>query len=609
MVIRVLRPEVQNQIAAGEVIERPYSVVKELVENALDAGAARLRIEIQGGGRELVRVTDDGSGFEPADLPLAFASHATSKLYELADLDHIASLGFRGEALASIGSVGRCTIRSRRRDREEGWQVQCDGGKETPPQPCGCPPGTQIEVRDLFYALPARRRFLKSPGAEKARIQELVCELALARPEVDWTLCADGKEVLRLPADRPLAERFAACFGSELLQGLLPVARDFGALHVEGLVGEPDLARRDGRLELLYVNGRRAGERSSLFAVRQAYREFLMGGRFPVYALLLRMPPDQVDVNVHPRKAEVRFLDGRRIAGGLHETVRSALLARGVRSLGGAAEASAPGGIVVSPELPRARSGFPLSLGPTLAAAAPAPSTVQGDLFVPALPRAQPGPPPPVLVRESATPPPPSSALLPNPFAQPVQRFLQVHDLYVVLAHQDGLLVVDQHALHERVVYERLRRQHRQRAVHVQRLLTPAVVELSPSDQAWVVEARDVLQRGGLEVDEFGPHAVAVHAVPAVFQRADPARLLRAVLPVDGDDDAGQRLEEQLVERFHSMACRSAVMSGDRLGESEIAALLQEAATLEHPHNCPHGRPTVLTFTGVELERYFRRRC
>ena len=607
MVIRVLRKEVQDQIAAGEVIERPASVVKELVENSLDAGATRMRIEIQGGGADLVRITDDGSGFMPEDLPLAFASHATSKLSELSDLDHIASLGFRGEALASIGSVARCVIKSRRHDAGEGWEVRCDGGVETAPQPCGCPPGTQIEVRDLFFSLPARRRFLKSAAAEKARIQELLCEQALPRTDVDWTFVSDGKEILRLPAGQTLAERFAACFSRDLARGLLPVERRSNGLVVEGLYGEPDLARRDSKLELLYVNGRRASERNATFAVRQAYKEFTMGGRYPIYALLVTMPPDQVDVNVHPRKAEVRFLESRRVAGSLYEAVHAALVAR---TASGSQEATAqrPGGVVVDPQKPRAQSGFPSTL----------PLSFARD-------REQDhAPSPPILVRdrrdESESPAravgaeqvPAARDLRPNPFVPQEGRslrFLQAHDLYVVLQHGDGIMVVDQHALHERVVYERLRAQHRAREVAVQRLLTPCVVDVTPSEKAWLLDAREALMRGGLDVDDFGPASVAVHSVPAVFHRADPQRLLRAVLPIDADDDPGARLEEQLVERFHSMACRSAVMSGDRLGDAEIEALLREAATLEHPHNCPHGRPTVLTFTGPELERYFRRRC
>ncbi len=430
MVIARLRPEVLNQIAAGEVVERPVSVVKELVENALDASARRLRIEIQGGGSELVRVTDDGVGIVPDDLPLAFASHATSKLKELSDLDHIASLGFRGEALASIGSVARCVLKSRRHDSQEGWQVTCEGGVESAPQPCGGPAGTQVEVRDLFYNVPARRRFLKSAPAERARIQELIAELSLCRLDVDWTLVSDGKEILRLPAGQSLQERFGSCFSRDLQKGLLPVTRESSGLRIEGVCCEPDLARKDGKLELLYVNGRRASEKSAVYAVRQAYREFLMGGRIPAYALMVSMPPDQVDVNVHPRKAEVRFLESRRVAGSLHEAVRAALLAR----TSGAATAMSSG-VVVDPAKPRAQSGFP---------------AMSQGLFGDA------APPPPIVVRERPAAAMPAAApslapRLPNPFVGVGSgrvRFLQAHDLYVVLQAEDGLLVVDQHALH-----------------------------------------------------------------------------------------------------------------------------------------------------------------
>ncbi|HLQ36289.1 MAG TPA: DNA mismatch repair endonuclease MutL, partial [Planctomycetota bacterium] len=452
MVIHRLPPEVVNQIAAGEVVERPGSLVKELVENALDAGAARVRVEIRGGGADSVVVVDDGHGFLPADLPLAFASHATSKLSALADLDHIGSLGFRGEALASIGAVARCSIQSRRHDQDAGYEARCDGGKESAVAPCGCPPGTRIEVRELFFNTPARRRFLKSAAAEKAKVQELLCEQALARLDVDFTLLADGKQVLRLPAGESLADRFARCFGEELRRGLLPVERTFGNLQVRGLVAEPDLARRDGRLELLYVNGRRAGERSVLQAVRQAYREYVMGGRLPVYVLQLQLPPDQVDANVHPRKSEVRLLESRRVAGCLYSAVQGVLQAR--------AGAAGAGGVVLSPELPRARSGFP---------------ELPADLFgrpVAAMPP-WPLPAPAATVRDG----PPAAAAggaLPNPFARVSGRFLQVLELYLLLEAPDGLLVVDQHALHERVVYERLQRQHRGRAVAVQRLLAPA---------------------------------------------------------------------------------------------------------------------------------------
>jgi DNA mismatch repair protein MutL len=553
-VIRKLPPEVVNQIAAGEVVERPASVVKELVENALDAGARRVRVELRAGGAEAIVVVDDGDGFLPEDLPLAFASHATSKLSAVDDLDHIASLGFRGEALASIGAVARCRIQSRRHDAREGWEIRCEGGAETPAQPCGAPAGTRMEVRDLFFNVPARRRFLKSAAAERARIQELLAELSLARLDVDFTLVADDREILRLPRDESLAQRFARCFGDDLAGGLLPVARRFDGLEVEGVIAEPDLARRDGKLELLFVNGRRARESSSLHAVRQAYREYLMGGRFPVYALHVALPPDQVDVNIHPRKAEVRFVDARMVAGRLHETVRAALLGR--------AGAPIAGGIAVAPDLPRARSGFPQLpaglFGEPLPPSPAAPTAPRADDFVvretPGSAPASAASPAGAAGAAGGAPAARPAVVRPNPFRRVSGRFLQVMDLYLLLEADDGLLVVDQHALHERVMYESLRRQHAARAVQCQRLLTPTVVEVTPAELAWFESAQDDLAREGLHVAPFGPGAVAVHAVPTVLARID-------------------------------------------------------AAILEHPHNCPHGRPTVLTFTPAELERYFRRRC
>ena len=596
MVIRLLAPEVQAQIAAGEVIERPASVVKELIDNALDAGALRLRIAIRGGGAERIEVIDDGCGFLAEDLPLAFVSHATSKLAALSDLDHISSLGFRGEALASIGSVARCRIVSRPDGADAGHELRCDGGVFSAVMPCSSPNGSRIEIADLFYNTPARRRFLRTPQSERAKIQETVALSALARLDVDFTLVSDDRELLRLPAGESLQERFGRCFGRDLLGGLLPVERAFGSLRVVGLLGEPDLARRDSKLELLYVNGRRAGEKSATQAIRQAYREYLMGGRMPVYCLQVQLPPDQVDVNVHPRKTDVRFLDSRKVAGCLYATAQEALVGRaGVQ---GAA------GIMVGEEMPRARSGFP---------------DLPAGLFGGDLPAA-PAPSRPVdapwVVRETpshaaaaaAAPAAPLSAGKPNPFQRASGRFLQIMDLYLLLESPDGLLVVDQHALHERVVYERLLRQHEAREVAIQRLLTPAVVELLPSDKQWLLAARDTLAAEGLLLDDFGGHAVAVHGLPAVLARTDPHKLLRALLEHQ-DGESLPRAGEAIAERFHSMACRAAVMSGDRLTDAEIAALLQQAAALEHPHNCPHGRPTVLTFSPAELERYFRRRC
>jgi len=605
-VIKKLPPAVVNQIAAGEVVERPASVVKELVENSLDAGAQRVRIEIVNGGADSIRIVDDGDGFAPEDLPLAFASHATSKLSTVDDLDHIASLGFRGEALASIGAVSRASIKSRRRGAQEGHEIRCEGGVETPPHPCGCPLGTTIEVRDLFFNVPARRRFLKSASAERARIQELVAEMSLARLDVDFTLVADGRELLRLPADESLAARVRRCFGEELGPGLLPVSRTFAGLSVEGLVAEPDLARRDGKQELMFVNGRLARESSALWSIRQAYREYLMGGRYPVYVLNVTLPADQVDVNIHPRKAEVRFVDSRRVAGCLHEAVRGALAARGASRAERTAEASPTGGIVIDAALPRARSGFP-ELPRGLFEPVAKPLTAASEVREPATRLAATSP----VVSPDPESTVPGAAAQPrdNPFRRVSGRFLQVLDLYLVLEGPDGLLVVDQHALHERVVYEQLRARHRAHEMQVQRLLVPTVVDVTPSEMAWIEAKRDELAAEGLLVEPFGPSSVALQGVPVVLGNLDGKRLVRDLLAHASGDDGRAAVREQIAERFHSMACRAAVMSGDRLGDAEIRELLQAAAQLEHPHNCPHGRPTVLSFGPPELERYFRRRC
>ncbi|MGA0060017.1 MAG: DNA mismatch repair endonuclease MutL [Planctomycetota bacterium] len=620
--IRVLPPEVVNQIAAGEVVERPFSVVKELVENSLDAGATRVTVELRDGGRESIRISDDGGGFSAADLELAFVSHATSKLGSLADLDHIASLGFRGEALASIGSIARVTIRSRRADADEGFEIGCEGGAIGPVRPCGCPPGTVLEVRDLFFNTPARRRFLRTARAERARIEDLLARLALARLDVDFTLVADDREVLRLPAGESLVDRVGRAFGADLVEHLVEVEVRWDTYAARGLIGTPDAARRDATLSLLYVNGRFTKDRSTAMAVRQAYREFLMPGQQPVYFLDLALPPDEVDVNVHPTKSEVRFLQGRRACGILHEAVTT-----GLREAA-AAPKRGGGAITGARDKPRAQAGFPELPRDLFGAGAAAP-TIQplpksGARLVdghaasggvsgseafpaasPASARAAPdadGVPRAEAVSECAAEDVPFGGL-------EERRFLQVLDCYLVFETDDGMVVVDQHALHERVLYERFKNRHAARgAVLVQNLLVPEVLELAPSDKAWLLDQQDVLAEEGLRIEDFGGRSIAIHGVPALLGRIAPRVLIETLLRADGEDEARPRAREIVAERFHSMACRAAIMSGDRLRETEIRELLAEAQGLEHPHNCPHGRPTVLTFSQEELERFFRRR-
>lgn len=634
--IRVLPPEVVNQIAAGEVVERPFSVVKELLENSLDAGATRVHVALAEGGRALMRITDDGCGFSPADLELAFVSHATSKLGSLADLDHIASLGFRGEALASIGSIARVSIRSRAAGSDSGHEIRCEGGAVESVRPSACPPGTVIEVRDLFFNTPARRRFLKTPRAERARIQDLVLRLALARPDVDFTLEVDGKEALRLPSGEGLEARIGRALGRSVAGGLYPVEQQWEEYRVLGFAGDPDLARRDSTQELLYINGRLARDKAAGYAIRQAYREFLMGGRFPVYVLMLSLPPQDVDVNVHPTKSEVRFLDGRRVCGLLHDAVRAGLAMRGADDLrtegerendaagAGGARADSPRAYTrVDRSKPGASTGFP-SLSASLFDAG---DRKGGDPRQGAAPTtgALPGVQQPAAAEAGGHVAEAKSRVgdRVNPFRAFVESrdFLQIADLYVVFEGEDGgMVVVDQHALHERVMYERLVAQHEARdEVASQQLLVPQVVELSPGDKAYLLDAQEALAAEGLVLDDFGGDSIAIHAVPAVLDRVKPAALVDSFLHGETHGKASARADgeggaerpsaaDAIRERFHSMACRAAIMSGDKLSMDEMRALLVEASELEHPHNCPHGRPTVLRFSPPELERFFRRR-
>ena len=636
--IRVLPPEVVNQIAAGEVIERPFSVVKELIENSLDAGALRVVLEIAEGGRQSIRITDDGVGFTANDLALAFASHATSKLSALADLDHIASLGFRGEALASIGSVARVTIRSTALVdglRQDGHEVRCEGGKVEEVRPAACPPGSVIEVRDLFFNTPARRRFLKTERAEQARIKELLLRLSLARPDVGFEFLADGRPVFRATPGEPLLDRVRRVVGPQLGDGMLPVAS--GEIEVEGhryliegFTVRPEAARRDSRYELLFVNGRLAKDSSSTYAIRQAYKGRLVHGLYPAYVLMLSLPPDQVDVNVHPSKAEVRFLEGRRVAGLLNRAVDRAL---GEAELGTTTSAKL-GGATTSPRAvgldrpagatsraaqPDAQAGFafPSGLfgadsGSGIAESAGSTWRRTGSPRVVAGGTAAEG----NSVAGSQRSEEDAAVASPHPFAtlgDKAPRFLQVQSLYLVFEGATGLVVVDQHALHERVLYERFRNRHDAEPLAIQRLLTPEIVELESTDKAWLLDGQEALAAEGFLVEDFGGDDVAIHGVPAVLDRKSPRKTLELLLRgdshtrVEGERDNRPSAREAIVERFHSMACRAAVMAGDRMNTAAIEDLLREAATLEHPHHCPHGRPTTLTFGSSDLERYFRR--
>ena len=581
--IRLLSDLVRDQIAAGEVIERPASVVKELVENALDAGAERIRIELEEGGVKRTCVTDDGCGMGPDDLLLAFASHATSKLCEPGDLEHIATLGFRGEALASIGSVSRCSLRSRRAADEVGARVEDVGGRLGPVVEAGGAAGTCVDVRDLFFNTPVRRRFLKRASTELARCLDAVQRLALAQMGVGFVVLHDGRRVLDVEPEMDLRARVRRVFGAELATRLEPVEGADGATRLAGLVAPPRLSRTDTSRQMWFLNGRPLRDRLLTRALKDAYRGFLVEGRQPVAFLSLAMDPAGVDVNVHPTKAEVRFRDGRRLFGFVIGTVREAvrrtdMATPGERMLGELSRRGAWGardapGQAVLPD-PGAAPAEPLEI------------------------REVPGRAP---VHEA----PPSGWEARDELRGP---FLQIDRTYLVRALPDGFEIVDQHALHERLTFEELRRELRRGAIEVQRLLVPEVVEVDRSRVGLLDEHGEAARRVGIHLSVFGPTAIAVNGLPARLVRPDAEGIVRDLFEIIERTGQSPDAEEIVEEVLHRAACRSSVMAGDELGEDEIRSLLERAAALESDQTCPHARPTRVRFSLEDLEKAFHRR-
>jgi len=569
--IHILAEPVVNRIAAGEVVERPASVVKELMENSLDAESGRVEVDLEAGGCRLIAVRDDGCGLSPEDLALAWQSHATSKLARADDLERILTLGFRGEALPSIGAVSQALMVSRARGALEGARIAVAGGRTEGVTAAGCPEGTRVEVRNLFYNVPARKKFLRTPATEQGHAAEAFTRIALAYPDVAFRLRADGRDLLRLPGGVSLAERIRGLFGGRIAEHLVEVGADSTALRVHGYAGRPALHRSNAQMVYFFLNGRFIRDKMLLRAVTEAYRGLLPSGRFPVVFLMLRIAPERVDVNVHPSKAEVRFREPQPV---YRQVVRAlAAVRRGEpRTLTADLEPAAPADATQRrQEIQQAISDF-LARRPSASPAAPAPT---------------------------APPAAPSAPVRPRT----ARRFCQFRNAYIVEETDEGIHILDQHALHERVLYEMLQR----RAggpVQSQRLLVPSVVELRPRDLTLVMELREVLRTMGVEVETFGPGSVAVRAVPQILERADPGELLVDLLDEVRRESSGTPRAD-LVRR--ALACRGAVKSGVRLRDEEIAWLLDQRDALALPATCPHGRPLALRLTDAELNRRFQR--
>lgn len=588
--IRLLDAAVISRIAAGEVIERPASVVKELVENALDAGARRVDIELVGGGRELVLVSDDGCGIAVEDLPLAVARHATSKL-ENDDLARITTLGFRGEALAAIAAVARLRITSRPHDADTAYTLFAEGERIEGPRPAAGPFGTRVEAAELFRKVPARLKFLRSERAELQSAREVVERLALARPTVGFRLMADGRVLLDCPAEtagaRGILARALSILGAELESDLVSVDVERDGIRVFGLIGLPTAARSDARAQHLVVNGRAVQDRLLKSALRAGYGDLLARERHPVAALFVELPPERVDVNVHPNKAEVRFAEPHTVRGLIVAAVRAALAEHGSRTAR-----------MLSRQVETAFR-VPQSVAYAPSGGVPAGLAESATPFQPALTSLPPAPPP----SESAESEPQAAESFPLGFAR-----AQLFNAYVLAENALGLVIVDQHAAHERIVFEQLKQALRSGGVARQTLLLPEVVALPAGErEALLARASDVA-RLGLVVEAFGPEAVVVREVPALLGDTPVAPIVRALAAELFTLDSALALEAALGRLAATIACHSSVRAGRRLSLAEMNALLRAIERTPNSGQCNHGRPTWIQLDRTAIERLFGRR-
>ncbi len=579
--VRVLPPGLASQIAAGEVVERPSSAVKELIENAIDAGATRCNVEIAGGGITLLSVTDDGAGMNEDDARLCIERHATSKLQTLDNLSHVQSFGFRGEALPSIASVSRFTLQTRAADSDAGLEVRVEGGGAPEVRPVGAPVGTTVSVRDLFYNVPARRKFLRSSGTESGHVGAVVESAALSRPDLSFTLQRDGRKVrewLRAP-DR---EERARQTHSDVL-GVCRGQR--GPLRIEAFLSRPERARTGAAGLKLFVNGRPVRNRALLTTVAQAYGSVLERGRYPRGVVYLDLPPELVDVNVHPQKSEVRFADPRAVSDAVYSVLS--------RELASAFSLPTPSRGAWGHKAPEPKP-----------AAAPAevreePRDPWG--LAPAA-EAHPEPEPLLAVADSAP-------IRPRPEVEwSSLRFVaQLRQTYLICEGRDGIYVLDQHAAAERVTFHRLRSEYRSRTVPSQAMLFPITLEVTPAEAELVTERADEIAGVGLDLRARGPETLSVHAVPRLLQRASPERLVRDLLS-EVSRSGGRGFSDAVDLALATMACHGSIRAGDPLSADEATALLAALDQADFAGHCPHGRPVVTFTSWAELERRVGRR-
>ncbi len=650
MSIQVLPTHLVNKIAAGEVIERPASIVKELVENSLDAGATRIDIAVTDGGRKLIAVTDDGCGMGPDDLALAFAPHATSKIAAESDLEDIATMGFRGEALASVASVSHAHIRSTlRRDdgsiAPNGYEVDASGAELGQVRPCAAGPGTTATVRDLFFNTPARRKFLRSASTELGHISEQLARLALPHPHVAFSLSHNGREITKLPTTDSTLQRTRDLFGQELADALLAIVSRTGPVKVAGLISTPAAARASARWQYFFLNGRYVRDRILSHALREAYRGLVDPNRWPVALVFLTLDPHEVDVNVHPTKIEVRFRDAQTVHAELLAALRETLNRADLTPAATLEEATTR--TAQEEQLDERRLSIRAALADFFRSAAPvqrrldfpAPTQPQqptGEqppqegLYVPMAPTQPvtvPAPSPTAEGTERPAPQldraPPAAQAAAGPAVRAEQAVsavpaeaIQIHNAYIVTACEDGLVIVDQHALHERLIYNELRQRLAAGPLTSQRMLIPAPLKVTPAEADSLTHHEALLGQLGIEVAPFGPDSYAVQRFPALLagRGIEAGAFVRELLDKLTDfgeaapaEDQATSSERLLAELLEMLACKAAVKAGQALAPAEMQALLDRRAEAEKASACPHGRPTTVKLTLGELEKQFKR--
>ena len=591
----MLPDNLASKIAAGEVVERPASVVKELVENSIDAGAAIIRIEVEVGGKKLIRVADDGYGMNPDEALLAIERHATSKISNESDLFNVRTLGFRGEALPSIAAVSRFEMLTRAPALDEGIRIRVEGAVVRDVEPAGCAPGTVITVRDIFYNVPARKKFMRSEATELGNISEMVSRIALAYPETHFQLNHGGREVIEAPPSKDLAGRISNALGGNILGSMVEIeTSDSTGIKVHGMAGLPELSRASASHMYFYVNRRPVRDRLIMHALMEAYQGLLPKRRYPVAVIFVEMNPEEVDVNVHPTKAEVKFRDSNAIYENVHNAVMAAFSRRKSRHAPLTAVPSAP----ITPEPEREKRVM---------------AAITRSLEKP--------PPPPAEARVERKPEStvtrtitPRESLKPVTTPRPWGYFSELKVLgqlratYIICQSPEGLLLIDQHAAHERTAFERLRKEYNHQHVRKQTLLFPETIEMGHKEAVEMERHIDIIRRLGFDIETFGARTWRVLAQPAILSSSDPKRLVMDTLDVISEHGAVALLQEHLDEVFARMACHAVVRANRNLSNEEMDALLKTLDDADYPLTCPHGRPICVHITFEELEKMFGRR-